>query len=362
MQHDVGEAEPRLRHAARLERGGELGPGAVPALERGGDEVHARARHPPLRGPFGGSTSRSRGAPARPTARAPSARRRGCRKCHVGRSTCVRRISPSSIAAATDAAPGAGRCGTRAASPHCAGTNSCACTATNRRTTSGADASNGRRAAPAPGAAAPAASRGPPLRHVPPPGGGAADEGRDHADGEQHEPALPPVQRLRRPDRRRCCRRMPRRGRRSRRPAGTGRSVAVTSLSDAARRRIGSTNCVNAITMTIAATWFVTSEPRPTPIVRPERHRQHAAADERPRVALVELGVEAERRERGGARADRGGEGDHAEPRAHDELATRTSRREHDVDRCGSARNVGVRVLCRNSPVTARAPSSTGNT
>ena len=32
------------------------------------------------------------------------------------------------------------------------------------------------------------------------------------------------------------------------------------------------------------------------------------------------------------------------------------------VDRCGSARNVGVRVLCRNSPVTARAPSSTGNT
>ena len=62
----------------------------------------------------------------------------------MGLSTWVRRISPASSAAATAAASGRRSCGTRAASPHCAGRNSCACTATKRRTTSGADASTGR--------------------------------------------------------------------------------------------------------------------------------------------------------------------------------------------------------------------------
>ena len=52
----------------------------------------------------------------------------------------------------------------------------------------------------------------------------------------------------------------------------------------------------------------------------PERHREHAAPDERPGVARVEPGVEAEGRERRGAGADRRGERDHAEAGADDEL------------------------------------------
>src|SRR5215218_6980511 len=51
-----------------------------------------------------------------------------------------------------------------------------------------------------PGAAARAAAGGgarrdPRLRHVPPPGGRTADDRRDDRDGEQHEAALPPLER-----------------------------------------------------------------------------------------------------------------------------------------------------------------------
>ena len=105
--------------------------------------------------------------------------------------------------------------------------------------------------------------------------------------------------------------------------------LAVTSLNDAMRRRIGSTNWVNAITITIAATWFGTRVPRPTPIA------PHSAIARMPRPTsahvslVVEFGLEPEGGERRGARAHRGREGGRAEAGAHDDPGEEL-RPEHD--------------------------------
>ena len=139
------------------------------------------------------------------------------------------------------------------------------------------------------------------------------------------------------------------------------RSRPWHSQAPATMRRIGSTNCVNASTMTIAAIWLVKSAPRPSPEKRPQRRRRgRCAASNRARqarrAAVSRRSPQARRRPRQPSRRGRS--------RRRERLTTvpTTAFAARTTPRRGWARNVGVSVRRRYSLVASSAPNSSGMT
>ena len=135
---------------------------------------------------------------------------------------------------------------------------------------------------------------------------------------------------------------------------------AVHSQIDVPKRRMGSTNWVKANRITMTATWLGTSTPSPTPSAA----QMAMASTTRPASAQVSetssCGSTPVAESTGAPRPIDASSP--MTPNSAPNSRPTTSFAASTFQRRGVARNVGVMVWWRNSPVVARAPRSTGNT